>query len=335
MFHTTRLKLTLWYVLISTVVSILFSIAIFGILQRQLAYNENRFMSRIDWLRDIDPNFDEHFEAHQEDVQATQRQLILNLLYIDIFIVGLSALAGYFLAGRSLRPIQEMVDKQNQFIADASHEFRTPLTALKTAIEVNLRNKDLSPEDAKKVFKENLNDVDRMRNLSDNLLSLAKLQTQGTEQFENIALDEVIKQSISNTALLAKEKKIAVTSSLPKSHVVGSKARLTELFTILLDNAVKYSAPKTKIYVKLKHNPDSNEVIIKDNGIGISPEDLPHIFERFYRADKSRSTMHTEGYGLGLAIAKEIVQSHGGTIEVKSSIKKGSIFSVKLPNKKQ
>src|SRR5689334_10623194 len=134
MFQSARITLTIWYVGISMLISILFSIAIFSILHQELERNERRMEFRLRMTHDQTqppPNF----QPHRQDVMATENTIKLNLLYVNLIILGISSLAAYFLAGKTLKPIQETVEKQNQFVADASHELRTPLTALQTAIE--------------------------------------------------------------------------------------------------------------------------------------------------------------------------------------------------------
>jgi signal transduction histidine kinase len=331
MFESARIKLTLWYVLISMIISVIFSVTIFTILNRQLVENERRVEMRMRIMQDDNPFFIPDYQAIRQDEERVENSLKLNLLYINLLILIASSTAGYFMAGKVLEPIKESVEKQNQFVADASHELRTPLTALQTAIEVNLRDKKLTLPQAKTVLQENLHDVNNLRSLSDNLLVLARIQNQQIQKMAAVSLKEIVQQAINNVTYLAKGKNISFDTSLLDITIVGEKDRLIQMFVIFFDNAIKYSPPKRTILVDTKKTNSQAIIMIKDEGLGIEQEDLPHIFERFYRADKSRSG--AEGYGLGLAIAKEIIDVHKGTVDITSKIKKGTTVFIKLPLK--
>ncbi len=335
MFQSARIKLTIWYVLVSMLVSLFFSLGIFFITHREQIRVEQRMESRFQRLRDFNPDFGiPDFTPHRQDFEVAEQNILRNLLYINFIILGLSTIAGYVLAGRTLRPIQESVDKQNQFIADASHELRTPLTALKTAIEVNIRNKKLNLSQAKNVLEDNLVDVDKLKILSEDLLMLATLQKNSAHDFEEFSLTAILKNALSRVTYIAKEKHIGFTTSLKDANIYGDRQKIIDLFVIFLDNAVKYSPTNTKITVRSLVSSSQATITIKDNGIGISEKDLPHIFERFYRAEKSRSTSQEKGYGLGLAIASEIIKLHKGSVSVESKFQKGTTFTVVLPIKK-
>lgn len=333
MFQSARVKLTIWYILITMVVSLLFSFAIYQSFSQELDRFERAQRLRTELQVQgfpIPPRRPVNIELLEEGRNHLQRIL----LSINLAILGISAAAGYFLAGRTLRPIQHMVDKQNQFITDASHELRTPLTALKTGIEVNLRDKSLTLKQAKTVLQENLSDVEKLRSLSDNLLTLSVLQYNNRATFKQTALDDVIKSSIEKVRPLARNKHITIKSSLSKLWVKGDETRLVDLFVIFLDNAIKYSPEKTTITIHMEKSDAVIKTSIADQGMGIHEKDIPHIFERFYRVDKSRSTVHTDGYGLGLAIAHEILTSHKGSVTVESTPDKGSTFIISLPSLK-
>ncbi len=332
MFQSARLKLTVWYIIISMVVSVLFSIAIFSILHAQLVINTRRLEVRIERERELNPYFIPPVQmAPSQELETVENTIKLHLIYVNLLILAIASLAGYFLSGRTLKPIQEMVDTQNQFIADASHELRTPLTALKTAIEVNLRDQKMSLKQAKAVLNENLQDVNTLKMLSENLLTLVTLQQNSKGLFEKTSLKEVINTAVNRVSYLAREKKIKIATSNEEVTLSGDKQKLTDLLVIFLDNAIKYSDENKKISLTSKKS-DTNALIeIADQGTGISDEDISHIFERFYQGDKSRSSQSRKGYGLGLAIAKEIVELHHGTIIVTSKAKKGTTFIVKLP----
>jgi two-component system sensor histidine kinase CiaH len=347
MFHSTRLKLTAWYLLIIMAISISFSAFIyFG------STREYDRLLRIEQYRiqhptppgviiqrpfgEIDPfSPPPSSQADSELIEWARIRVLEALFGINVVILFLSALSGYFLAGRTLRPIKNMLDEQNRFITDASHELNTPLTSLKTSIEVNLRDKDFNTGKAKEVLRSNLEDVNNLQFLSAELIKLTQYQEQNNNlQFEKFYLSDVIHEAVEKVKTQAKKKNISIslnTADTAKIYLVGEKRSLTELFIILLDNAIKYSPNKTAVKLMVKKIDSKVQIIVKDNGIGIDKKDIPYIFDRFYRADKSRTKQKTRGYGLGLSIAKRIAILHNGNIVVESETGKGSSFIVTLP----
>lgn len=269
-------------------------------------------------------------------IENSKNHLKLILVIINACIFGSSAIAGYFLAGRTLKPIQIMVNEQNRFITDASHELRTPLTSLKTEIEVNLRDKKLTLKDAKNILKSNLEEVNNLQMLSDNLIKLTQYEGGISDiQFNQLPLISIIEESIRKVSPLADAKNIKIITKTDRSFVYGNKQLLVELFIIFLDNAIKYSHLNSMISVSSYKKDGHTLVKISDEGVGIDPKDLPNIFDRFYRTDKSRSKSDTPGYGLGLSIAKQIIEKHHGAVSVKSIPGTGTTFHISLPTKQQ
>jgi two-component system, OmpR family, sensor histidine kinase CiaH len=338
MFQSTRLKLTAWYLLIIMFVSIVFSVVIYGNVSHQI---EGLIHMQNDRIKNFQagpsrnnllpppPNAPPMISA--EDLQKQEQQLILTLFLINLGIFAIAGGAGYFLAGRTLRPISLMMDEQSQFISDASHELRTPIATLRAEMEQSLLEKNISDQQARKLILSNLEELGTLQGLSNSLLKLAQIHTinNGKGSTESISLLEVIKVACNKVTLLAKKKNINIVMKVPEVIVNGSKSSLTEVFVILFDNAIKYSPENSKITVTSQDLPHRIKILVSDQGMGISKEDLLRIFERFFRADKSRSLV--EGYGLGLSIAKKVIESHKGSIRVASKIGKGSIFEVILP----
>ena len=333
MFHSARVKLTAWYLLIIMLVSVAFSVAMYKILTSELDRVERTQRLRIERRQT------EWFEAmpslpflDPELIEETKNRLKVILAVIDFAILGSSAVAGYFLAGRTLKPIKEMVDEQGRFITDASHELRTPLTSLKSEIEVNLRDKKLTLVEAKKLLKSNLEEVNNLQVLSDGLIKLTQYQKgdNGLKMTE-VSLASIIDEAIKKAANLARNKKITIVNKIKDFTIEGDRQTLVELFVIFLDNAIKYSPVGTK--VSLTAEKTDNHVIIQiaDQGMGIDKGEIPHLFDRFYRADKSRAKSDVPGYGLGLSIAKQIIDRHNGSIKVRSKLNKGTTFTVSLP----
>ena len=220
MFHSARLKLTAWYLLIIMAISISFSAFIyFG------AAREYDRIIRLEQYRVGHPTspgtilqrppsqadlFSLSSQQDNELVEWAKLRVLEALFGVNVIILFLSALSGYFLAGRTLRPIKNMLDEQNRFISDASHELNTPLTALKTSLEVNLRNKDLSSETAREVLKSNLEDVNNLQSLSEELMGLIMYQKQnGNFKLTKIALPDIIKTAIERVQSLAEKKESA------------------------------------------------------------------------------------------------------------------------------
>jgi len=331
-FKKAYLKLTLFYVLIVMVISLVFSFTIFNISAREISRGfgkENKIFR--DLQKNGGPPFSEEMRLAQ--IEEINRNLKMNLIYFNLFILVISAISSYFLAQKTLEPIEEAMLAQTRFTADASHELRTPLAAIKTEIEVALRNKKLGTTHFKKLLKSNLEEINKLESLSSSLLKLARADVKAANNFTIIDLEETIAEAYNKVEKIAKKKSISFKTDLKALKILGDQISLTELFVILLDNAIKYSHEKSKIYIEMANANKRVVIKIKDLGIGIKASDLPYIFNRFYRADSSRSKTHVPGFGLGLALAKEIIDYHHGTINVKSEPNKGTEFTISFPLK--
>ncbi len=332
MFHSARLKLTGWYLLIIMLISMFFSIAIYQILTQEFEHGLQRITYRHIDIFDANGNPIHPPLVEPGYIDAAEARIRWTLVYINLAILGISGIAGYFLAGRTLQPIQEMVDEQHRFVTDASHELRTPLTSLRSEIEVYLRGKEHNLKEADILLKSNLEEVNNLQILSDNLIQLAQYKKTNTlDNFSHVSLSEIILSAQKKVVSLAKKKQIALKTEIKDVIINGDKQNLVELFVILLDNAIKYSPKKTTIAVSSQSTDHHVVIAVSDEGMGIAKEDLPYIFDRFYRADASRTKQSVLGYGLGLSIAKKIVNSHNGSIQVKSNSGKGTTFTVQLP----
>ena len=335
MFHSARFKLTAWYLLIIMLVSLIFSIIIYLNLIAEVERFERQQRVLIEERMEQQWPAPFHLPspiANRELIEETQRRILITLLLLNGSILVLSGILGYWLAGRTLQPIKVMIDEQNRFVSDASHELKTPLTSLRSAFEVFLRGKMQNLEEAKEIIRESLLEVNKLETLSESLLELSQYQTTRVKKyFTSLLLSSVVKEVQRKTYPLAKNKKITMKFNFSETTIWGEKHSLVELFVILLDNAIKYSDEGGVVEVTSQKIRHGILVKIKDNGIGISSQDLPFIFDRFYRADAARSKKTASGYGLGLSIAKKIVALHNGVIKVQSAQKKGTMFSVYLP----
>lgn len=331
-FSVAILKLTSFYVLVTMIISIGFSVAIYRISSNEIDHGlGSQSMMLHNLPRRIDISILDDLEnLRQDQISESLDRLQKNLAYFNLLIFLLSAVGGYFFARWTLRPLEEAVEEQNRFTADASHELRTPLSAIKSEIEVNLRDKNLSIKDARKLLNSNLEEIEKLQDLSAALLKLSKFDEFERMSFSTINLDETVTAAYEKTESLAGVRNIEFEAKLVKAKVLGDKDSLVELFVILFENAIKYSPKNSKIIVKIVKEGKSYLVKVKDRGVGLKSSEIPHIFDRFYRADQSRNKDKADGYGLGLSIAKRIIDLHQGKIFVHSTPGKGSEFIVKL-----
>lgn len=350
MFRSARLKLTGWYLLIIMFISLLFTGLIYQGIRSELetSYRQAELRLRAQELGiRLPPRIPPHFErmrpefqditprpALLADLQAIKQRVIFFLLLINGMILVVSGGAGYFLAGKTLEPIEEAMEEQKRFVADASHELRTPLTALKVSTEVALRDKELSTKEARKALKSNLEDVDSLQALTDNLLSLAQYEKGDNDfVFEQVNLAEIIENAHKKILPLAKKKYITIEIGAVGAIIEADKTSLEKMMLIFLDNAVKYTPKKGQAIVTANQDNKHVFIQIKDTGTGIDQKDIHHIFDRFYRVDQSRSKSKIPGFGLGLSMAKKIIDLHKGSIDVSSILDQGTTFTIRLPLK--
>ncbi len=266
----------------------------------------------------------------RDRAQEGRSELLVRLLWVNLTVFASGGLLSYYLARRSLQPIEEAMDAQTRFVSDASHELRTPLTALQTTNEVALRKPKLSSKESRELIEHNVTEVAKLKTLSDGLLGLLKQDGPLTE-LTAVSLQAATTEAINRIAPAALDKHMSVHDAVPNIMVRSNEPLLAQVLTILLDNAVKYSPDKSQVFVEARMRGKTALVSVRDQGVGIKASELPHIFDRFYRADTSRTKQRTEGYGLGLSIARKLSDQLGADISVKSAPGKGSTFTLKLP----
>ena len=334
MFEKARLKLTAWYLIIIMLISILFSIAFYASSARET----DKVIDKIHTI-EHDPDLQDHEQLHREDgshitvedLEEIKKQMLLTLVFVNIGIFFIAGLAGYFLAGRTLLPIKRMVDEQDQFISNASHELRTPISTLRAEMEGSLLEKHISDTKARELIQSNLEELGLLQDLTNNLLQFSQTYNINSHKtMQELSILEVLKDAERTIEPLAKKKDIQIITGVEDFILRGDNKQLREVFVTILDNAIKYSPEKSSITITSTTHARTTSVHIIDEGTGIPEKDLPHIFERFYRADKSR--FQAEGFGLGLAIAKKIVTLHNGSVSVKSKEGRGTTFTVTLPH---
>jgi signal transduction histidine kinase len=249
-------------------------------------------------------------------------------------VLVLSILCGNLLARFTLGPARDTLRYQKLFISNVAHELRTPLSIIKTSTEVGLIDDTLST-DTRQTFNDIIAELDRVSEILNNLLSLNALTRPERMQFSNIALGPLVESVIKRHAILANERNIKVTLKKDAyTTVFGNAMALEQVIANLVKNAISYTpkGSQGEVAVEVGLKGDMMLLAVSDTGIGISQEDLFHIFEPFYRADISRvRKIKKSGSGLGLTIVNELVRVHRGKIQVQSALHKGTTVSVFLP----
>jgi signal transduction histidine kinase len=254
------------------------------------------------------------------------------LLHALFFVCVLGLVAAgcitWLVVHRALQPIREALRRQRNFVADAAHELRAPLAILRTAAELGLTPED--EEDQQRAMEQVLVQGNHLARLVDDLSLLARVDS-GAVDVERAPLDlaRLVVETTTGMELLAQEQGVSLRCSAPDDlRVLGDAGRLRQLLVIMIDNAIKHTPPGGWTAVQLARRGHHADLQVRDSGTGIDPADLPHLFERFYRADRARSG---EGAGLGLAIARWIVSAHHGQIRAANTPDGGAVFTVSLP----
>jgi len=265
----------------------------------------------------------------------TLRSLIYTFTIVSFFMLIIIFIISRFFANRSIQPIKEAFDKQKQFIADASHELKTPLTVINTNVDVLLSNKDDFIHNQSKWLYYIKSEAERMNKLTSDLLYLAQVDYSDVKMiFSDFNLSDAVEHIILTMEGVVFENNIALHYDIePNLIVSGNIEQLKQVIMIFLDNAIKYTDKKGKINLVLNKAHNKVNLSVTNTGKGIPEEHISKIFNRFYRTDKSRAR-DSGGYGLGLAIAKAIVEQHNGKISVKSIVDKETTFSIELPKNK-
>lgn len=262
-----------------------------------------------------------------EESNERHTKIILSLMFL--FWV-LSIGASLYLAKWSRKPILESYERQKLFVENASHELRTPLAVLQNRLELLFRKPKTTILDNSETIASSLEEVRNMRVLTSNLLDLARREDGISVKKEELAPSFFDKVGANYQLIAEVEDKQFELSNELKEPVYSDSALLKQLMTILFDNAIKYTNKDAHVIMTVKTHEKALIVRLADNGCGISDDDKQKIFDRFYRVDKAR-TRQKGGFGLGLSLAKQIVQALGGKLGVSDNQPKGSIFEVKIP----
>ena len=313
-------RLALSYLAVIMTLSLVFSVIIYAITSAQL----NRPLPPGEHTQQPPELIERQFSRRLEQRNSeTRGSVILSLAALN----GVMLLIGYWLslllARRTLAPIERAMRAQVQFVSDASHELRTPLTALMTTNEVALRKKTLDEKKVRAVFQRNIDEVEKLRKLTDNLLQLTQVDNQQIEK-QAVDMAELIRDIVDRYQPVADKKQVALDMQVVSvTHVVAVVA-VTQILGTLIDNAIKYSPLGSTVVIRL----DGQTLSVVDQGIGIAKQNQAKVFDRFYRSDEARTRGHGSGYGLGLAIARAVADKNGYQLSVKSELGQGSTFSL-------
>lgn len=263
-----------------------------------------------------------------EDAYAHVIGILAATLTAALLVLGLG---GYLLARKSSRPVEESFEQMRRFMADAAHELRTPVAVLRARLEVAL----LQPRDAEynvATLREASAETERVATIIDDLFTLARAQA-GEQRPERrrVSLDDIAFEVVERARVLAARRGVRLdVGALSESAVVGDPALIERISMILLDNAIKFTPPAHVVTIAVERvGHDRCALVVSDTGVGIEPDALPHIFDRFYRAERTRTS--AEGSGLGLAIARWIAEVHHAEITVHSEQGVGTSFRVTFP----
>ena len=238
---------------------------------------------------------------------------------------------GYVLSGGAMKPVREAYEKQRQFAADASHELRTPLAVVLASADLLRSDPSITSPFLKQVVEDVRDEVKKMTKLVGDLLTVARTDGKANQlRLVRMDLVSAAQQTVRIMRPFAEKKDIVIDEEMPKhAELYADEQKIRQLILILVDNAVKYTPEHGRISLRVEEEKGSIQLSVSDTGIGIAPEHQERIFDRFYRVDKARSR-RMGGNGLGLAIAREIVEAHGGHIDLVSELGKGTIFHVRL-----
>jgi signal transduction histidine kinase len=267
-------------------------------------------------------------EAITETVEQINRadDLSRRIPYLGSENDEIGNLVGSF--NQTLERLEALFTSQQRLLADVSHELRTPLTVIKGNADLMRRMKSFDEESLMSIDQE----AGRLTRLVGGLLLLAQAESGKLAlNMKRVELDLLVTEVFQEMSILAGSKVHVRLNEIDQVYVSGDRDRLKQVFINLVANAIQYTPQGGEVFLSLEKIGEQARLICRDTGPGIPAEDLPHIFERFYRAEKSRTRRETTGFGLGLSIANWIVERHGGRIEVNSQEGKGTTFAIWLP----
>lgn len=263
-----------------------------------------------------------------------QQLMVVSLMMIGIVYLALAMAGSLYMAKRAIRPIQKAWQQQKDFLADASHELRTPLTVIRTNLEVVLNNPGETVASQMDWLANIQEELQQMTGLVSSLLFLARMDSQAYRMEKSrFSMNKIVNGVLEAFKPLADAKNIILSAAITgKITVYGDESNIRRVLEILLDNAIQYTPAGGKISLQLQQLDRKILLEVADTGEGIATEHLAKIFDRFYQVDPARSKGKA---GLGLSIAKSIIENHDGTIRVISHPGSGTTFSIQLPLSKE
>lgn len=315
-FFAARVKLTAMYAATAAVLLSAFSYLLYGSLL-------TKFHELVE-EQVFDP-----FVRQAVFEQATEA-LQTRILVADGIVLLVVIVLGYILTEMTLRPIKQALERERRFIADAAHELRTPLTAMKTEMEVALRGKDAMSSSVKGVLSSAVEEIDSLARIANGLIDVVRGQTKELEKTD-VVIDELVRETAAKLRLLAEQKRITFTERVSDKPTIvkADRAALSGALYNVLHNAVLYTPEGGAITISATRHGRMCEIAVQDTGMGIAPDDLKHVFEPFYRADKAHAA--PGGSGLGLAIVKATMERHAGDVVIKSAPGEGTCVTLTLP----
>lgn len=331
MFSAATLKLTAWYLIILVAICLIFSFIIFELSTSEISSRLERLQIRAEGsTRTVTlPGPLTLTDIRVDQTEEAKASIFIGLVYMNLAVVSLGGVGSFVLARRTLRPIEEAHEAQSRFTSDASHELRTPLAVMKSEIQVALRDPAIEPSEYRQLLESNLEEVDKLTQLSQSLLQLSRLEYGTIDKTDRVDIHASIQRALKSLSI----ETARISYDIPKQPIIidGNKSILDDLFRILLDNAVKYSPQESLIRIQLSSNGRNCKISVANQGTPIPKNELNRVFDRFYRAERSRTSSQASGYGLGLSLAQKITNLHDGTISATSSAKNGTVFTVQLP----
>lgn len=331
MFKSATLRLTAFYIILLAAISLFFSVNWYNGATTQVQRGLERQRGAL--IRNFENRpFDGVLqEIRAQQIEEAQKAIITNIVTANIVLLTVGGYASYLLAKKTIRPIEEAHDAQARFIADASHELRTPISVMRSEIEVELRKKSISKQ-ARRLLESTLEEVTELQQLSDNLLQIASISTNAkTIELASFPLKPVIEKAVFSAKKIAESRDITIRTTIDAAQVVSHKDSIRQIVTILLDNAIKYSPDSSTVELIGEISDERYVISLTDKAGGISNKDQQHIFERFYRVNKKR-TQGVSGNGLGLSIARELANHAGAEVTLAKSDDKGSTFHILIKN---
>ena len=318
LFEQARIKLSLFYCLIIFIILSAFSIFLLNTLEKNIS----------DTLGDEIPDV----QARGHVLHSTVDNLENLVLTIDLIVFLLTAFLSYYLSGKTLKPIKEVLELQKRFTADASHDLRTPLAIITTETEVLLSSKSNNIQEYKNALISNLEEANKMKVLVSDLLTLARTENlNNNSNLETVEIKNVIHNILQRFDFQMKAKNISLSTQYSvNGNISIHKHNFERVIQNILQNAINYTKENGTISVNVSKIKSNFVIEIQDNGVGISQKDLPYIYDRFYKAEHSRND--NSGSGLGLAIAKQIILQHGGQIKIESEIGVGTKVIILIKN---